>query len=159
MEKRFFDWAKDPDLNESSKLINMPASAEQKFADLEDGYHMSEKGMLEKEFTIDIPKRYEDIEYDPKNIQLDQKGRSYFLDKDKRRMYVDNLNNIYHLSINEFGSEEEYIETQNGPLFFKNSEHTLATDLQGKVYIYSPQKRSYIYEANIVLFPKENLKR
>lgn len=157
MSRELYDWENDSELSTKSKIVSMPLSEEvkfqKKFEALENGYHFSSTGALEKEVTFEKPV----YEYDPNDLKLDDKGRKYFFDHDGNRIYIDDFNQIYGIRCDINGeNEEEYIVI--GPselLVFLNPEHTIGKDKNGNIYEYDTEQEVYVYNPNIRLFPNQ----
>ena len=158
MEKKFFDWADDPELNGKSKVVDMPLTgdkkAEQEFQDLLDGYEYGRTGMLQKEITL--PGK-QVIEYNPNEVGIDEKGRRYFFGDDGYRHDLTEDNRLYDVRVSEDGVEEEYTVFRGGRVFvFKNPEHTIGITDDGMVYRYEAETNSYVYDPQLVIFPNQH---
>lgn len=162
MSKEIFDWANDEELSANSKIINMPlstdAKAEKIINDLENGFHFSDSGLLQKE--IAIPETNV-VYYDPKKIRTDDKGRNYFFDEQGNRKYFDELGNIYGIRTNENGeNEEEYMILDNNEILtFTDSTHRVGMLADGSVYVYNDDEQAYDYDPNIIIHPNTTFKR
>ena len=155
MEKNYFDWADDPDLNGTSKVVQMPLTGEKKldqeFKDLENGFHYGKSGLLQKDVTLNVGPNI--VYRDPKDFKTDDKGRTYFINEDGYRSYLSEDGRIYYLRVSKDG-EEEYTVFKGGTiLVFKDPEHTVGITDRGDVYQYDAEQDVYVYSPQIVLFP------
>ena len=158
MEKKFFDWADDPDLNGKSKVIEMPLvgdkKVDQEFKDLEDGYEYSKSGLLQKEININLNSNI--VYYDPNDLKIDDKGRTYFFNNEGNRIYLTSDKRIYYIRLSVNG-EEEYTVFKGGTiLVFKDPEHTVGMTDQGDVYRYDADTDTYIYDPQLLIFSEKH---
>ena len=157
MKKNYFDWADDPELNGTSKVVQMPLTGDKKmdqeFKDLENGFHYGESGLLQKEVNLNVGSDI--VYYDPRDLKMDNKGRTYFVNKDGHFTYLTEDGRVYYLRVSKNG-EEEYTVFKGGTiLVFKDPEHTVGITDRGDVYQYDAEQDVYVYSPQIVLFPRK----
>ena len=154
MEKKFFDWADDPELNGTSKVVQMPLTGEEKLnqelKDLESGYEYGKTGLLQKKQNLNVEPDI--IYYDPKDLKMDDKGRTYFVNQDGYPTYITSDGRVYHLRVSQVGEEEFTVFRGGTILVFKDPEHTIGVTNRGDVYQYDSSTDTYVYSPQIVLF-------